>query len=736
MCFYTKNIGKLLYKTDLENKGEKTVSFECDSPIKTEEEDLLGRTPFAKSFAKGMVDLSQESNFIVSLNGPWGSGKTSLINLVQKEIIRIRDYEDINSYPIIINFAPWNTLDQNSIITQFFNCFLSSFNDVKIKKALRKFIKSKYTKGIVEIAKQIPSLDAFLKTIQKLFCKYFKSFLEDDNKDLYSIKDDLTRRLLYSPYKYIVFIDDLDRLNNHEIRLIIQLVKAVCNFPNVIYVLSFDKKIVANALTQEQTADGEKYLEKIIQLPIDLPSISRTSLNEYLFNKIENVVTNITTKDFDSNRWQSALSSGYLNLFNNMRDVNRYVNAIKFKLASLRDNIDIVDLLIIEALRIFEPNLLEFLYENRKTIVPHANSFTYHRKKQIEEFNKKALKISPFSSLLSCMFPLIYTFGEYSTGESSVQLKIRGRICVEENFYTYFQTNLTDNTIKLRQVEEYLKNDNEQSRQEFLLTLNNKQYFQFLESLYGYIKDGKFIENIKSRYLELINVDYGFDDLTKLFGARRIFWFEHITSEMVKSFGEIQFKDYFIQIIKKTKNYGLIISLMYFLAKGTAFYFDKKSDELLLTQETVETIDKVLLECIKRYSDEMDFINNKTLLGIIRYLIRRDKAFVIEWYKNNGKDMFAILEKMVSLGYGESNKRFILYFFNHSCFDEFVDTEILTKNIIDDLQQSIIIDSYDRLCKILFLMPKKEDGYQLEEIFDYCRNNQIAFSYTDKFIDE
>ena len=84
-----------------------------------------------------------------------------------------------------------------------------------------------------------------------------------------------------------MFIDDIDRLNNKEIRLLIQLVKAVCDFPNVIYVLSFDKSIVSKALENEQNIDGRSYLEKIIQLSIDIPMVEQTDLRPYLFKKID-----------------------------------------------------------------------------------------------------------------------------------------------------------------------------------------------------------------------------------------------------------------------------------------------------------------------------------------------------------------------------------------------------------------------------------------------------------------
>ncbi|MDQ3053375.1 MAG: KAP family NTPase [Actinomycetota bacterium] len=70
----------------------------------------------------------------------------------------------------------------------------------------------------------------------------------------------------------VVVIDDIDRLESSEIRDIFKLVRLTASFPNVVYLLAFDRARVEDALSQSGF-DGRAYLEKIMQLGVDLPIV-------------------------------------------------------------------------------------------------------------------------------------------------------------------------------------------------------------------------------------------------------------------------------------------------------------------------------------------------------------------------------------------------------------------------------------------------------------------------------
>jgi predicted KAP-like P-loop ATPase len=66
----------------------------------------------------------------------------------------------------------------------------------------------------------------------------------------------------------LIFIDDLDRLEPKEVSEVLRLIRAVADFPNITYVLSYDPKIIADTVSRAlQVEDGEAFLEKIVRRP-------------------------------------------------------------------------------------------------------------------------------------------------------------------------------------------------------------------------------------------------------------------------------------------------------------------------------------------------------------------------------------------------------------------------------------------------------------------------------------
>lgn len=249
-----------------------------DKPINTSEEDKLERSEFVKRISKAICEFNSKDNFTIALQGIWGCGKTSILNMISKEIAVI------NEKITVVSFNPWNFTDGNQLVSQFFMNLSSELKNRKTNKTLKKIKKKdkyarigelidKYSYSL-EYAEYLPVIGKYLKIVPKLASSFGSSLKEKNSANTQNIiyqKNVLINALNDIDSRILIIIDDIDRLPNEQIRLIFQLVSSVAGLPNITYLLSYDKEIVVRALHDVQTCNGEEYLEKIIQVAFDVP---------------------------------------------------------------------------------------------------------------------------------------------------------------------------------------------------------------------------------------------------------------------------------------------------------------------------------------------------------------------------------------------------------------------------------------------------------------------------------
>ena len=119
--------------------------YYSDKPIDLEQNDRLGRNSFAKLLAKSILNLNNQDTFSVGLFGKWGSGKTSIVNMMLHEIELNQQTLPENEKFIVIRFEPWNFSNTNQLLTQFFIRLSNEFRSIqdenltKIGEALEKY---------------------------------------------------------------------------------------------------------------------------------------------------------------------------------------------------------------------------------------------------------------------------------------------------------------------------------------------------------------------------------------------------------------------------------------------------------------------------------------------------------------------------------------------------------------------------------------------------------------------
>ncbi|WP_169315432.1 KAP family P-loop NTPase fold protein [Verminephrobacter aporrectodeae] len=266
--------------------------FHSDRPA---EKDALGWSDFAENLARSLSLPEGSEGIVVGIEGEWGSGKSTLIGLIKKSLLPEGNTEPkpsvwksmLNglaklikksslakgntdpkpSKPIIIEFNPWMVSGTEALVETLIIQIAVGIGKNPEKDGLKTASKLlRYGAAIAEplkILKCFPGI-AFIGNISEAAGNAFEGFNKHIEKNLSKIdlskrKEDVVEGLNKLGQPLIIIIDDLDRLPPEEIRSMIQTVKAVLDFPRTLYLLAYDRSIVARTLGSSNEEDGLRY---------------------------------------------------------------------------------------------------------------------------------------------------------------------------------------------------------------------------------------------------------------------------------------------------------------------------------------------------------------------------------------------------------------------------------------------------------------------------------------------
>ena len=329
---------------------KKPDSIPGDNPIQEPDDDVLGRLDVAKFFATQVLELDVSEGVAVGVFGPWGSGKTSFINLAKTKFKQV-------GIPILA-FNPWMFSGTEQLVKRFFAELTAQFKIradlVEIGQSLENFSEMlSGTAWVPIVGPWTERLSMTMKLLYKLFQRQKEGIVECRDRVRKAIED------LDKPI--VVVLDDVDRLSRSESRDIFKLVRLTASFPNLIYIVVCDRVRVEQAL-DEQGFSGRDYLEKILQLPFDLPKVPRHLLHEQINAAINDALDGIENPGpFDKQVWEDVYPDIVCPLIHNMRDVRRYAVAIRGTVAGLNGQVALADVLGLEVIRIFLPDVFNLL---------------------------------------------------------------------------------------------------------------------------------------------------------------------------------------------------------------------------------------------------------------------------------------------------------------------------------------------------------------------------------------
>ncbi|MBI2268784.1 MAG: hypothetical protein HYU69_00330 [Bacteroidetes bacterium] len=319
-------------------------AFFDDEPLGRTKLDELGYSKYSQMLANKINASHFDKAFAIGVNGKWGLGKTSFIDLLKRQIG--------NENLIIVDFNPWNSHTPKAIIQDFFET---------IQEAIRPY-HSSLARLLVFYADKLVALNdnKIAKSIQTSVAAF------TGYESLNSLFKDINGALRKINKKIIIFIDDLDRLDTEEIVEVIRLIRNTANFHNTFFVVAYDRNYIVKALHQHNPYNHEQFLEKIFQIEVTLPYFKKDIFRHKLAEKLKKVFPeSLHEKIHEEIIGSPSVTPQYLNdWLESMRDVTRLANSLALNLRKLDGEVELNDFIRLEVLRLKFPSVYELLFKN------------------------------------------------------------------------------------------------------------------------------------------------------------------------------------------------------------------------------------------------------------------------------------------------------------------------------------------------------------------------------------
>lgn len=429
--------------------------FFPDQPLENPEKDKLGYKPLAERIAKSILNGTFPDSFTIAIQGPWGSGKSTTLNFIRHYL----EKQDQNVRPIIVQFNPWwFSRSGEEILLNFFKQLSAAIGKGKSRRG--KIIARKLLRIGFLLSPYIPiPYSDMIGKILDIFARYA---LQIPN-DIFKLRNGIIEELKKLKRKVVVFVDDIDRLHPEEMKQLFMVIRTITDFPNTIYLLAFDRKVVASSIGDDNKISGEDYLQKIVQMPVDLPPIEGEFLSKELSTKIMEILNKQASKNKDSLMDEKALdfvisllTQGYplgdKDPVRTLRDVYRLLNRLSFTYPVVEGNVVPSDFVAIEALSIFYPKIYEAIKNHSERFVSYNQIDDEEDKKFYDALLENETETA--RQLLEFLFPRVGGSNYIEIGRKDSPEYKRSRICGEA-FPSYFCLTST-NWMPNEEIEEIL----------------------------------------------------------------------------------------------------------------------------------------------------------------------------------------------------------------------------------------------------------------------------------------
>ena len=444
----------------------KTSNHFDDKPIEKPEDDKFGFDNFSYAIANSIAGNKKPEGTVVAIHGSWGTGKSSIVNLIKYYLANDPESNDIE----ILNFNCWWFKGEEALALEFFRQLYGVMDQENVGRAKEAVSKlglrvlsgsSSFIGAALNLA--APGVGGVASSGMNLLADLIKQ-----EKTVESFHAEVSMGLDQCDKRYLIVIDDIDRLSPEEALLIFRLVKSVGRLPKVMYLLAYDRDIAENIVSQRYPSEGPQYLEKIVQAGFDIPLPPHSSLKSSLLEFLNELWKDQETPETRHfwNLFHDAVSPQ----INSPRDLIRVTNTLRISWQAVAGEVDPVDFLVLETLRVQQPRVYAALKANKDRLTNGGLDHHYQQHEAVASAYDD-LFVSEFGGeereamkqALRRLFPALDRVWDNMSYSSSFfqDWERERRACSRKHFDTYFRFSLSDETISTAEVRSVIQNSDD-----------------------------------------------------------------------------------------------------------------------------------------------------------------------------------------------------------------------------------------------------------------------------------
>ncbi|MFI3893042.1 hypothetical protein E4P34_00965 [Kocuria rhizophila] len=417
-----------------------------DEALLTGAQDGLGRLPYARQAAELIQTThSFESSAVFGLSGPWGSGKTSLVNMIVEALEEME-----NPRWAVARFTPWATSDVPGLLAEFYSALAEVLPKKKGKQVRRALAVT------ATVAAPAANLIPFVGTMAAEGARIAGEELAK-SPSWQAAFNKASEKLKGLKKPILVIVDDIDRLHGDELLTLLKVVRLLGRFDGVQYLLAYDDETLYRRMSTSSTItdhDGsaERFMEKIVQYPLFVPPLLRHQQISRLNAGLACASREKTEEASDDGRLSELLDC-FTALLTTPRAIDRYIAQLQHHIPLIPSNeVDDVDMQLLTLIRVSFPSLFNSIPRYRRELTSgHTGEIKFSsRSLEYEPFDiEPLLKVVPAGNrgvarkLLVSLFPRVRQKNQISAHGS----RRRQSVQYEEYFDRYFAMGILDHDV-------------------------------------------------------------------------------------------------------------------------------------------------------------------------------------------------------------------------------------------------------------------------------------------------